>query len=98
MYGAYFALITVVGTRIAVAVSGCATKRVDPLAPCGVEIRASREALIQLEDNHPMREGPEGPCSFEVAAGRVEQRQRGRLLDAWGEQVATQGPLGHQPV
>src|SRR4051794_29241947 len=66
--------------------------------PRGVEVGAAREAPVELEDRHPVGEGPQGPRGVAVPAGGPERGQRGAVLGAGHEELAVERTGGHEPV
>src|SRR6516164_3850149 len=53
--------------------------------PGGVEVRAGREAVVELEDRHPVRERECGPGQVAITAHRFDHG-RGRAVLAAGSQ------------
>ena len=56
----------------------------DPRHPRFTEVGSRREPSVELQDRHPVREGPRGACAV-LAAGCEHERRRGPGLETVGQ-------------
>ena len=73
-------------------------ERVDASFPGGVEVGAGREAVVELEHDHPVGERERGPGCVGVSLGRRDEGRGGAVLEAGREALAWQRAVHHQPV
>ena len=69
-----------------------------PSRPGGVEVGPRREAAVQLEDRHPVGEGPQGPRGVAVPAGCLDAGNAARSSAPGTSSSRSSGPAGHEPV